>query len=115
MGKGKIGTGVGNMWVSTVSMGINSIAAAQADIFAILGNKIVKDLKIFVEVDHLRSWGSSANFKQCDQWFLSYLTSSEGVVASDGEVQFSPVWGPFCQTSLTLIEIENIRMGMAEK
>ena len=30
---------------------------AQADIFAILGNKIIKNLKIFVVVDYLRSWG----------------------------------------------------------
>ncbi len=34
-----------------------SVAMAQADIFAILGNKIVKNLKIFVEVDYLRSRG----------------------------------------------------------
>ncbi len=32
-----------------------SVAMAQADVFAILGNKIVKNLKIFVEVDYLRS------------------------------------------------------------
>jgi len=30
---------------------------AQADVFAILGNKIVKNLKIFVEVEYLRSQG----------------------------------------------------------
>ncbi len=34
-----------------------SVATAQADVFAILGNKIVKNLKIFVEVDYLRSRG----------------------------------------------------------
>ncbi len=34
-----------------------SVAMAQADVFAILGNKIVKNLKIFVEVDYLRSRG----------------------------------------------------------
>ena len=34
-----------------------SVATAQADVFAILGNKIVKNLKIFVEVDYLRSQG----------------------------------------------------------
>ncbi len=34
-----------------------SVATAQADIFAILGNKIVKNLKIFVEIDYLRSQG----------------------------------------------------------
>jgi len=34
-----------------------SVAMAQADVFAILGNKIVKNLRIFVEVDYLRSWG----------------------------------------------------------
>ncbi len=34
-----------------------SVAMAQADIFAILGNKIVKNLKLFVEVDYLRSRG----------------------------------------------------------
>ncbi len=32
-----------------------SVAMAQADIFAILGNKIVINLKIFMEVDYLRS------------------------------------------------------------
>jgi len=32
-----------------------SVAAAQANIFAILGNKIVRNLKLFVEVDYLRS------------------------------------------------------------
>ena len=31
--------------------------AAQANIFAILGNKIVKNLKLFVGVDYLRSQG----------------------------------------------------------
>jgi len=31
----------------------SSVAMAQADIFAILGNKIVKNLKIFVEVGRL--------------------------------------------------------------
>src|SRR6266702_1713112 len=36
---------------------INSVATAQADVFAILGNKIVKNLKLFVEVDYLRSRG----------------------------------------------------------
>ncbi len=35
----------------------DSVATAQADVFAILGNKIVKNLKIFVEVDYLRSQG----------------------------------------------------------
>ncbi len=35
----------------------HSVATAQANVFAILGNKIVKILKIFVEVDYLRSWG----------------------------------------------------------
>ncbi len=34
-----------------------SVATAQADVFAILGNKIVKYLKLFVEVDYLRSRG----------------------------------------------------------
>src|SRR6266702_6876706 len=34
-----------------------SVATAQANVFAILGNKIVKNLKIFVEVDYLRSRG----------------------------------------------------------
>jgi len=34
-----------------------SVAMAQANVFAILGNKIVKNLKIFVEVDYLRSRG----------------------------------------------------------
>jgi len=34
-----------------------SVVMAQADIFAILGNKIVKNLNIFVEVDYLRSQG----------------------------------------------------------
>ncbi len=37
--------------------GGGSVATAQADIFAILGNKIVKNLNIFVEVDYLRSQG----------------------------------------------------------
>ncbi len=32
----------------------SSVAMAQADVFAILGNKIVKNLKIFVEVDYLQ-------------------------------------------------------------
>ncbi len=36
---------------------LGSVAMAQADVFAILGNKIVKNLKIFVEVDFLRSQG----------------------------------------------------------
>src|SRR6266702_42913 len=36
---------------------LGSVATAQADVFAILGNKIVKILKIFVEVDYLRSRG----------------------------------------------------------
>ena len=36
---------------------VASVATAQAEIFAILGNKIVKNLKIFVEVDYLRSRG----------------------------------------------------------
>ncbi len=40
-----------------------SVVTAQADVFAILGNKIVKNLKVFVEVDYLRSRGSSANPK----------------------------------------------------
>ncbi len=35
----------------------NSVVTAQADVFAILGNKIVKNLKIFVGVDYLRSRG----------------------------------------------------------
>jgi hypothetical protein len=35
----------------------HSVVAAQADIFAIFGNKIEENLKIFVEVDHLRSQG----------------------------------------------------------
>jgi hypothetical protein len=34
------------------------VVAAQADIFAIFGNKIAENLNIFVEVDHLRSWGA---------------------------------------------------------
>src|SRR6266702_411352 len=38
-------------------MGMCSVAMAQANVFAILGNKIVKNLKIFVEVDYLRSRG----------------------------------------------------------
>jgi hypothetical protein len=38
---------------------MTSVAAAQANIFAILksGNKIEENLNIFVGVDHLRSWG----------------------------------------------------------
>jgi len=35
----------------------DSVVTAQANIFAILGNKIVKNLKVFVEVDYLRSRG----------------------------------------------------------
>ena len=38
-------------------LGMTSVVTAQADVFAILGNKIVKNLKIFVEVDYLRSRG----------------------------------------------------------
>ena len=34
-----------------------SVVTAQADVFAILGNKIVKNLKLFVEEDYLRSQG----------------------------------------------------------
>jgi hypothetical protein len=36
---------------------MTSVAAAQADIFDILGNKIAETLKIFVEVDHFRRRG----------------------------------------------------------
>jgi hypothetical protein len=45
------------MWLSYQHM--TSVAAAQANIFAIFksGNKIEENLKIFVEVDHLRRWG----------------------------------------------------------
>jgi len=43
--------------ISKGSSSTTSVATAQADIFAILGNKIVKNLKIFVEVDYLRSRG----------------------------------------------------------
>jgi hypothetical protein len=32
----------------------SSVAGARADIFAIFGNKIAKNLKIFGEVDHLK-------------------------------------------------------------
>ncbi|SRR6266702_349136 len=50
-----------DMTLSTVlsdwSAPSHSVVMAQADVFAILGNKIVKNLKIFVEVDYLRSWG----------------------------------------------------------
>ena len=40
-----------------VMVGVGSVVTAQANVFAILGNKIVKNLKVFVEVDYLRSWG----------------------------------------------------------
>jgi hypothetical protein len=40
-------------------MSLTSVAAAQANIFAILGNKIAESLNIFVEVtvDHIRGLG----------------------------------------------------------
>jgi hypothetical protein len=38
-------------------MVMSSVAAAQGDIFATLGNKIAGTLDIFVEVDHLISGG----------------------------------------------------------
>jgi hypothetical protein len=52
-------------------MVMSSVAAAQGDIFATLGNKIAGTLDIFVEVDHLISGGSSTNSKRFNQQFLS--------------------------------------------
>ncbi len=46
-----------SMMIWLLPFGQISVAMAQANIFAILGNKIIKNLKIFVEVDYLRSWG----------------------------------------------------------
>jgi hypothetical protein len=59
-----------------------SVAAAQTNIFVILGNKIAENLKIFMEVNHLRRRGVSANYKRFEQQFLSYLTSSHNLKLS---------------------------------
>jgi hypothetical protein len=40
---------------SSLSLLMASVTAARAGIFHILGNKIVKNLKIFVEIDEIRS------------------------------------------------------------
>ncbi len=53
--RGQHADGVDN--TQTVWTACSSVAMAQADVFSILGNKIVKILKIFVEVDYLRSRG----------------------------------------------------------
>jgi hypothetical protein len=48
------------MWLSYQHMtSVAGLAAARANIFVIFksGNKIEENLKIFVEVDHLRSLG----------------------------------------------------------
>jgi hypothetical protein len=48
------------MWLSYQHMtSVAGLAAARANIFVIFksGNKIEENLKIFMEVDHLRSWG----------------------------------------------------------
>ncbi len=54
---------------------------AQADIFAILGNKIVKNLKIFVEVDYLRSQGVLCLHKyfQIINYFISQDSKNVGL------------------------------------
>ena len=36
--------------------GMPSVAAARAGVFAILVNKFLKIMKIFQQLDHLRSW-----------------------------------------------------------